>query len=300
MTLIGFPGSGKTQLIEDFMRDYPRECHAIRHADGRVADRATVIVVPVPDTGIKTLGEAIYQEFAGVAPPAERRFDIQQAICHYAVEMETKLVIFEESHEAAADESNRTVKAVARLFKQFSNKATFSVLIVGTDEAKRLIEVNRELKRRLLGSHHLKPLDWDDPEGRRFFVRLLKSWDSLLREVFEPSGLGGPVLAPEIYRSSGGIIGSAAVLVERAALTAVRDKVRKGTPTISEVHLHDAHLRLDRGEPNPFSKEPVRDRDGVDDAAQGEADAAPDAEQEAPAPARRGARRAGRDRLFRP
>ena len=300
MTLIGRSGSGKTQLIEDFMRGYPRIRHAIRHADGRVADRVTVVVVPVPDTGVKTLGEALYEELTQAEAPKERRFDIQKSIYHYTSEMQTKLVIFEESHEATADETNKTVKAVARLFKQFSNKATFSVLIVGTDEARRLVEVNSELKRRNLGSHNLLPFAWDDPESRRVFLRLLGRWDKLLQDVFQPSGLNDPALAAKIYRSSGGLVGLAAILVERAALTAVRDKVRKGTSCIMEAHLHSAHKLLDRGEPNPFSREPAQEGVPGIQGIDREAGTVGNADEEPRAATGRGARRAGRDRNFRP
>ncbi len=310
MTLIGVSGSGKTKFIEDFMREYPRERHAIRHPDGRIADRATVILVAVPDTGVKTLAEAIYTELTGAEPPADRRVDIQKAIYHYAREMETRLVIFEEAHEASVDETNKTVKAVARLFKQFSNAATFSVLIVGTEEADRLVRASKELGRRVLARHRLSPLDWDRPDSRKLLLRLLRSWDKLLGEVFEPCGLGTEGLAAKIHRSSGGIIGLAAILVERAALLAVRDMVggrTRGTGEdarpvvgIEERHLHEAHWSVGRNGPNPFDhgSPDAAAGPGRPDASAGQASDAPGAEVPAPAP--RGSRRAARDRVFRP
>lgn len=310
MTLIGVSGSGKTKFIEDFMREYPRERHTIRHPDGRIADRATVILVAVPDTGVKTLAEAIYTELTGAEPPADRRVDIQKAIYHYAEQMETRLVIFEEAHEASVDETNKTVKAVARLFKQFSNAATFSVLIVGTEEADRLVRANKELGRRVLARHELGPLDWDKPDSRKLLLRLLRSWDKLLEDVLEPCGLGTEELAAKIHRSSGGIIGLAAILVERAALLAVRDKVAdrtRGTGAdarpvlgIDERHLHDAHRLVGRGGANPFddgSPKVASSSERPNVAARG---GIVEPETDLASPARKGGRRAARDRMFRP
>lgn len=310
MTLIGVSGSGKTKFIEDFMREYPRERHAIRHADGRIADRATVILVAVPDTGVKTLAEAIYAELTGAEAPADRRVDIQKAIYHYAEEMETKLIIFEEAHEASVDETNKTVKAVSRLFKQFSNAAKFSVLIVGTEEADRLVRANKELGRRVLARHELEPLDWDKVESRKLLLLLLRSWDKLLEDVLVPCGLGTEEFAAKIHLSSGGIIGLAAILVERAALLAVRDKVggrMRGTGEdarpvlgIDERHLHEAHRSVGRSEPNPFDggSPNVAPGQGRPGTVAWKVSGGPGAEP--PAPLRTSSRRAAKDRVFRP
>jgi hypothetical protein len=285
MTLMGEAGSGKTQFIQHFVAKYPRERHAIV-SEGRRNDRAKVIVVPVTDTGIKGLSKAIYEQLAQAEPPAESRFDIQKAIYHYAKEMETKLIIFEESHDADSDRTGATVAAVARLFKQFSNKAMFSVLIVGTLRAKSLVTSNPELKRRNLAFHTLHPISWDDPASRQFFIRMLNTWDKLLGKALEPSGLGGENLAPKISRSSRGVIGLASVLIERAGIMAVIDKVRHGGTRITESHLHDAHDMLGLDGENPFEKPGSAERTAAP---------APDAIPWPP-----GGRKAARDRMFRP
>jgi hypothetical protein len=186
--------------------------------------------------------------------------------------METKLIIFEESHDADSDRTGATVAAVARLFKQFSNKAMFSVLIVGTLRAKSLVTSNPELKRRNLAFHTLHPISWDDPASRQFFIRMLNTWDKLL--------------APKISRSSRGVIGLASVLIERAGIMAVIDKVRHGGTRITESHLHDAHDMLGLDGENPFEKPGSAERTAAP---------APDAIPWPP-----GGRKAARDRMFRP
>lgn len=289
LTLLGVPGSGKTQFIQDFIADYPRERHAIV-THGRKADRVTVVVVAVTDTGIKGLSKTIYEALTQAEPPAETRFDIQKAIYHYTEQMETKLIIFEEAHDADSDRTGLMVAAVGRLFKQFANNATFSILIVGTPSARGVIESNKELKRRNLGFHTLHPISWDDPPSRKFLIKLLNTWDKLLAPALGRSGLGGS-LAVKIVRSSGGVIGLAALLIERAGITAVTDKVRRGGTCITETHLYNAHDLLGFEAANPFELAPGTPRPPVPPAP-------------APLPVaavrRQGRRQAARDRDFRP
>jgi hypothetical protein len=114
MTLMGVPGSGKTQLINSFVGGYPREVHGIRHTDGRIADRAKVVVVDMPDSGVKSVTRATYEALTLADAPKDSHYDLEAAIGHFAEEQQTKLIIYEEGHEASIDDTNKTVKAVAR------------------------------------------------------------------------------------------------------------------------------------------------------------------------------------------
>ena len=292
MTLLGASGSGKTQLINSFVADYPRQKHAISHPgpEGRKADRATVVVVNMPDTGVKSVLQATYEALTEVELKDARRYDLESDIGYYAAEQQTKLIIFEEGHETSVDETSRTVRAVARLLKRFSKRATFSMLIVGTEAAADIVLSNRELHRRHLGFHTIKPMDWNDRRDQAFFMKLLKTWDKLLQEGFAPSGLGNPELAAKIALASGGVIGWAALLLERAGYLAARDVVAGRTDRITEPHLQAAHQLLGAPGPNPFVGE----------------DGKPPMEPIVPPPAAppvvraRGGRRAEPDRNFRP
>ncbi len=287
LTLLGVSGSGKTQFIQDFIADYPRERHAIVK-DGKRNDRVTVVVVAVTDTGIKDLSKEIYLALAQAEPPVESRADILKAVYHYADQMETKLIIFEEAHDASADRTGLMVAAVARLFKQIANRATFSILIVGTPDAGALVSSNKELKRRNFGFHTLHPISWDDPPSRRFLIKLLNTWDKLLAPALGLSGLGGQ-LAVKIVKSSGGIIGLAALLVERAGITAVVDKVRRGGTCITETHFFTAHNLLLFETDNPFVPAPGTPLPPV-----------PPEPKPVKPTGRKGGRQAARDKDFRP
>lgn len=254
MTLLGVPGSGKTQFINSFVAEYPREKHAIVYPgpEGRKADRAPVVIVDMPDAGVKSVLQATYEAITESELKDARRYDLESAIGHYAEEQQTKLIIFEEGHEASVDETSKTLKAVARLLRRLSNKAIFSVLIVGTEAAADVVKPNKELHRRNLGFHTIKPMDWNSPADRSFFVKLLRTWDKLLQEGFAPSGLGEPETAAKIAAASQGVIGLAAQLLERAGTLAARDVVAKRADHITEAHFRAAHNLLAMSTPNPF------------------------------------------------
>ena len=88
MTLLGASGSGKTHFINSFVADHPREPLAIRYPDGKKADRATVVVVDMPDSGVNPVTRATYAALAGVQPPADKRYDVETAIGHFAEEQQ--------------------------------------------------------------------------------------------------------------------------------------------------------------------------------------------------------------------
>ena len=257
MTLMGVPGSGKTHFINSFVADYPRQKHAIvrETPEGIVkSDRATVVLVEMPDTGVKSVVQAIYEGVTQSQLKDARRYDIEDAIAHYAEEQETKLIILEEAHDAGVDNTSKTLKAVARLLRRMANKALFSILIVGTEEAAQLVESNRELHRRHLGFHTIQPSDWNNPADRAFFTKLLRTWDNFLQEGFAPSGLGQPEIAAKIAAASGGVIGTAAVLLERAGTFAARDVVAGRSDHITEAHFWAAYDGRKRAGDNPFAK----------------------------------------------
>lgn len=257
MTMFGASGSGKSKLIAYFEAEFPVEKGAIQHENGEFADRKPVVIVQVPDTGLKSLIERLYTAATGAEPPTDRRSRIQEAIVHHLREMETKLIIFDETHQATEDKTDVTARAVARLMKDLSNEGLFSILIVGTEDAKLVIKSNKELNRRLCGSANLGPLDWDNAESKETFLDILDEWDDKLESVFgRRCELSADSLAAKIHKASGGLIGLAAMLIETAGKLAATDMVAGSADRITENHLHRAveKLAIEKGDPNPFEE----------------------------------------------
>ena len=80
----------------------------------------------------------------------------------------------------------------------------------------------------------------------------LRTWDNELQKGFKKSGLDEIEVAAKIFRSSTGIIGWAAVLIERAGTLAARDLIKGKCDHITEAHLKAAHDLLASPVSNPF------------------------------------------------
>ncbi len=256
MLLTGPSGSGKTKLIEDFISDYPRIRHGRADADGNLADDAPVICATVPDTSLKTLTERLFHIFSGIpAKSRSRRFDLQEAIAYHAKEMNTRLLILEEAHQAIDRKRDTVAHDVAVFLKDLSNKAQFSLLIVGTGKAKRLIAANDELERRVVCVSELSPFRWDERDDRETFLGLLDVFDDwLAKPLGRNSGLCEGETALRIYVATGGLLGRLARLLENAGILAVREQAKGSKDAITLECLARAFEKtaLHKTQANPF------------------------------------------------
>ena len=256
MLLTGPSGSGKTKLIEDFISDFPRIPHGRVDAQGNVADDAPVVCATVPDTSLKTLTERLFHAFSGTtANSRRRRFDLQEAIVFHAKEMNTRLLILEEAHQAIDRKRDVVAHDVAVFLKDLSNKAQFSLLIVGTDKAKRLITANAELERRVISAQELKPFSWDAQDDRDIFIGLLMEFDErLAKPLGMLSNLDDKETALRIHVATGGLVGQLARLLENAGVIAIREGGGCVKQRLTLEHLARAFEKtaIDKEAANPF------------------------------------------------
>jgi hypothetical protein len=255
MAVFGPTGSGKTKLIHDYTSGFVREKKAIRKDNGDYADRLPVLSVSVRDTTLKSITETLYTALMEEPAPDARRYDLEDSIAGLARDMEVKLVIFDEAHQSIDQRTDSVAKELARFFKDLSNRGIFSMAIVGTEAACRMIKSSPELERRTLVTRWLRPFDWDDRESRSTFLTLLAEFDKELKQVFgKLCGLTNPELAVPIHLASEALIGKLAKLVENAGNEASYDIVDGKADCITVEHFARAFElgALDTGRTNPF------------------------------------------------
>lgn len=240
MLLTGQSGSGKSKFIEEFCSGYPRKAHALVDQRGNRSDHAPVICVPVPDATMKGLTKTLYQVLSGIeAPNKMDRFGLKEAVKHFTRQMDTRLIIFEETHQVINRKTDNVTLELGDFFKDLLNEGQFCIVIVGTDTAKRIVISNPELERRVLQAHELLPFNWDDLSQRHDFKDLLVTFDDRLEEIFgQRSGLAKPELALRIYKASSGVVGLVAKLLENAGRFAARESASN-----PNVHVDITHLR---------------------------------------------------------
>ena len=295
MTLTGVPGSGKTRFVQRLVARHPRIPHGVAGPEGSLADHLPVAVAAMPDTGVGGLATAILNALTGAEAPRGRQQEHQETILHYAKEMRTRLVVIEEAHNVFRAWRKDTALRTTTLLKDLCNRGDFGILLVGLDQTYDLIRSDEELKRRLLSRRRIKPLSWEKEIERTFFRTLLVQWSNAQSTELGPCNLGGETIARKIHLASGGVLGLAAKLVERASMNALAEPAMPGETLdgvesrIVERHLHDAYELVDMGDENPFLSYPDERRETLHPAA-----------ADATTAKRSGTRRAGRTRNFRP
>lgn len=240
MLLTGQSGSGKSKFIEEFCLGYPRMPHAVIDQRGNKCDHAPVIKVPVPDSTMKGLTKVLYRILVGVdAPNRMDRFGLTEAVKHCTRLMGTKLIIFEETHNVINRKTDKVTHELGDFFKDLLNEGQFCLVIVGIEDAKKIVTSNPELERRVILAHELKPFNWNDTSQRNDFKHLLGTFDDRLEEIFgQASGLRTPDFALRIYQATGGVVGLVARLLESAGKFAARECTCN-----PRVHVTLEHLR---------------------------------------------------------
>lgn len=297
--LVGPTRAGKSHLLDDLMLDFKPEPNAIRHENGDFCDRVPVVISKVPDSTVKRVAEHIYRSISGrkVSEVLGKRYnkdDVQDEIVRLARECELKLLILDEAHQSIDQRTDKVAFEVAVLLKDLVNEALFSILVVGTENAMRLIQANKEVEGRTTVIYRIEPFD-RSPDSRRVWLDILQDYDAeLALNVFgKPSGLTAPDVAEALLNASLGIVGYMATLVEKAAIMAVDDMIAGAKdPGIEWRHLEAAFAAWAPGigRVNPFSKAARPPAGGTEAGS----DEPGEDEAEGPASGVRGRKRANR------
>lgn len=264
--LIGPTRSGKSHLLDDLMHDYPRRPNGIQSGKGDFCDHVPVVISQVPNSTVKSVAEHIYRSIAGMHPDQVlgSRYKLDQIvseIIRLATECGLKLLILDEAHQAIDQKTDRVALNVAVLIKDLVNAKVFSVLVVGTENAMRLINANSEVQARTTRVYRLEPFGRSTEDRQDWSDILGDVDDALASEVFGVrSGLTAPDMAEALLTGAMGIVGNMASLVEGGGVRALDDMIAGAErPGITWRHLEAtfASWAPGIGRVNPFS-EPAR------------------------------------------
>lgn len=261
--LIGPTRSGKSHLLDDLMLGYPRRENAIQVGDGDFCDHLPVVVSRVPSNSVKTVAEYIYESIAGRHPDQVlgsryKQSKVVSEIIRLAWECRLKLLILDEAHQSIDQKTDKVAFDVAVLVKDLVNAKLFSVLIVGTENAMRLVRANAEVEARTTCIHRLEPFG-RSADDRQDWKDILGDIDGDLAEkVFNASSdLTAPDMAEALLTGAQGIVGHMASLIEGAATKAMDDMIAGDrNPGIKWHHLEAvfASWAPGNGHVNPFSE----------------------------------------------
>ena len=306
--LIGPSRSGKSHLLNLLVHEFPRLEAAVQGPDGNFSDHIPVVRAAARNISTKALAQRIYLALTLRHPDTVfgSRYNedvVVAGIIHVATECRTKLLILDEVHELIDRKTDRVVGDVAVLIKDLVNAKVFSVLLVGTQKAERLIHFDEEMQARTPVIHRMTPFEQGVPADFRVWLEILGDIDGELSDkVFRRlSGLCEPGLAAALLIGASGIVGHMATLVEQAAYLAVDEMVAGASaPRVRWKHLEKVfdNWAPASGQTNPFSPG-SRPHAGVVSSSPERASVAGDAALQVTTGARGRTRRNARDAIFR-
>ena len=298
--LVGPTRSGKSHLLEDLLQNYQPERKAIQLPGGDFCDRVPVVLASVPKSNEKTVVEHIYASISGMDADqvlgARYKTDkVLREIVRLARECGLKLLILDEAHQSIDNKTDKVAADIAVLLKDLVNKKVFSILVVGTEDALRLINAREETRSRTKVIYRIQPLGRSTEELRDWLDILQDIDDELATSVFGgPSGITAPDLAEALRNAALGVVGHMADLVEQAAIMAM-DEILEGRekPGIRWHNLEAAFAAWAPadGRVNPFSNAA---RPSVGEITSIDADEEIEVYREGPASGVRGRKRVNR------
>jgi hypothetical protein len=239
MLLIGESGSGKSHLVNRYLKRKTRELAATDQpmAGVDVYPLPFLRVETPPSATLKGLVEALLTHLGDPTPSRGSG----QAMTRRAINLihlrKTKAVILDE-FQHLIDRRNgneRVAHVTADWVKGLMNQTKCLFLLVGTEAAEDVIESNEQLRRRCSAIWRLPPFSYGSAAERDAFQSLLAAFEVQLN-LPKSSDLGSEDMAGRIHYATYGLMGHITRLLETGLFAAMDC----GAPSLSKEVLSNA------------------------------------------------------------
>jgi hypothetical protein len=166
---------------------------------------------------------------------------INRAIGNIARQLKTTVIVLDETHSVLVHDAGKIAPQMSKAIQGLANDGIFSVVMIGTDDMKRLFKVNKELHNRVeAGSEvSLAAYDIKKVEDRAYFFSFVDRLEKRMVKdgvIDESIGLTDNIKGRAIaHDMAGGIIG----VVSRLLRSTVIRAFRKGRTSITIEDLAD-------------------------------------------------------------
>lgn len=251
MFIVGGSGSGKTTLMNR-LKIIGEQRYA-RNEDDRKICPVLSIEVPDPCTPIE-FSYAIL-EALGDADPRGRK---NKLATHKAAELfltqcEVRLILIDNVQDIPARRATRGVELVSTRLRQFIDKSFAVWVLLGTQEARKVVNSDPQVVKRVGYRAHLEYFSIHTKLGIRLFSRVLEKIDANL-PLAEPSCLIDPKNRSRVFLACDGIFDRLIKLVDRGWHEAFKDNREEMTLQDLECAFRYVHGPCDPAL-NPFSDE---------------------------------------------
>jgi hypothetical protein len=280
--LVGETRAGKSQLLRMLQLEYPRIPNGVTKPNGDFAHHIPFAIVKLPSANLKAITARVFHALVGkqaakVLGPRYTQQDAQTEITRVANECCLKLLVLDEAHQSIDRKTDKVAGDVAVFIKELANSAKYSILVVGTENASKLLDAEDELESRIHKVLRLRAFERRQTDLDVWF-KILRDVDAHLeKRVFgRLSKLDSPDMAEALMTAANGLIGNMATLVENAGHEAVDEMLETGHPTCvrwDHLELAFTEWKLGQRRVNPFSMKnwpPPLGNDVMPDKVEGE------------------------------
>ncbi len=227
--IFGDSGVGKTTLIDEYLREFPRT-----EEPGRT--RVPVITIETDSAqNVKAITEEILDALDVPYPSRSTQKNLFRLMKRAFKDLGVELVFFDEFQEVLPQKTKDSPH-IMRFIKRAMNETKVPWILVGTDQTQKVLEMgDNQLRRRFSGAYRLRPFSIRNPQEREDF----KTYVSLLQDAlpFKCQHLTEETHLQRIYCSTLGIPGFVANLFEQMV------ELHIGDQAITLELLAEAHRR---------------------------------------------------------
>jgi hypothetical protein len=261
LLITGEPGTGKTSLLERYVKGYPRRIVEKQTEDGlmKVCIVPVLYVICPTKATEKNLVEVMLTELGD--PEASKGNLTTQTLrfVHYAEVCEVEEILVDEFQHLWDRDGNVIRKNVANYVKEIIIRTKKPMIVAGMPSSSGIMDDNPQLNRRFRRVS-LDPLKWE-PLPQKDGAKPISEFKAFLSFLdgalpFKRSNLSDEVMAYRFFEASGGIVDKVMRITRTAAALAIKYDLEI---LDSEVLVEAYEIELREECPdnkNPFSSSP--------------------------------------------
>jgi hypothetical protein len=216
MTLEGVTGAGKSTLVQDYARSFPRVL-----TDAGVRIPVFYMETPSPVT-VKGMAAAMLEHLGDPAAHRGTQWSMNSRLIKLMIACQVEIAILDDFHHLIDCETNRVLAKVSDWLKVLIKETGLPFLVVGIeDTVERILDLNPQLSRLFAARESLAPFQWDmaDETCVWEFAQFVQYAEEAIG-IALTDALPRTELLYRLHYATGGVVGNLMNLLRCAAIRA--------------------------------------------------------------------------------
>ncbi len=217
MSLEGLPGAGKTTLVKEYAKAFPRI-----ETEERTLIPVFYVPTPSPVT-VKGMASKMLEKLGDPAFNRGRADFLDSRLINHMIASKVELVILDDFHHLIDKKTNRILATVSDWLKALIKEAEVPFLVVGIEgQVEMILKANDQLSRLFPMRETLRPFTWDPqkPESIDEFLHFVEYAEKAMQLPLTTQ-IGHMELLYRLYFATRGVVANIMNLLRAAQLVAL-------------------------------------------------------------------------------